>query len=55
MAFDGNSRESYVKNLKNDIIECIEFPDEVDKRGKNARNYANKYTWKEKTKISANI
>ena len=36
------------ENLKKAILECIDNPDEVTRRGKNARKKAEKYTWQEK-------
>ena len=41
-------REEYIENLKKAILECIANPDEVTRRGKNARKKAEKYTWQEK-------
>ena len=48
--YDGNTKEEYIENLKKVILECIANPDEVAKRGKNARINAEKYTWQEKNK-----
>ena len=36
--------------MKKAILECISNPDEVTRRGKNARKKAEKYTWQEKNK-----
>jgi len=46
--YEGNTKEDYVENLKKAILECIANPDEVTRRGKNARKKAEKYTWQEK-------
>lgn len=48
--YEGNTKEEYIENLKKAIIECITNPDEVARRGKNARKKAEKYTWQEKNK-----
>ena len=45
---EGNSKEEYIENLKKAILECIANPEEVTRRGKNARKKAEKYTWQEK-------
>ena len=41
----GNRVNAYLKKA---ILECIANPDEVTRRGKNARKKAEKYTWQEK-------
>ena len=46
--YGGNSKEEYIENLKKAIFECIAYPDEVTRRGKNARKKAEKYTWQKK-------
>lgn len=48
--YDGNTKEEYIESLKKAIIECIENPDEVVRRGINARKKAESYTWCEKNK-----
>ena len=48
--YEGNTKEEYIENLKKAILECIANPDEVTRRGKNARKKAEKYTWQEKNK-----
>ena len=48
--YGGNSKEEYIENLKKAILECIAYPDEVTRRGKNARKKAEKYTWQKKTR-----
>ena len=47
--YEGNSKEEYIENLKKAILECIANPDEVTRRGKNARKKAEKYTWQDRT------
>ena len=48
--YDGNDKDEYIENLKNAILECVSNPDEVVRRGKNARKKAENYTWQEKNK-----
>ena len=48
--YEGNKKEEYIENLKKAILECIANPNEVARRGKNARMKAEKYTWQEKNK-----
>lgn len=48
--YDGTDKESYIENLKSAIVECIQNPDEVECRGRNARKLAEEYTWQEKDK-----
>lgn len=48
--YDGDTREAYIENLKNAIIECIQNPEEVKRKGENARKQAEKLTWEEKVK-----
>ena len=48
--YDGDSKEEYIDNLRKAILECISNPDEVVRRGANARKEAEKYTWQEKNK-----
>lgn len=48
--YDGNTKEEYIENLKKAILECIMNPDEVEKRGMNARKRAENYTWQEKNR-----
>lgn len=46
--YEGNTKEEYIENLKKAILECIENPSEVVRRGTNARKKAEAYTWQEK-------
>lgn len=48
--YEGNTKEEYIENLKKAILECIMNPDEVVRRGRNARKRAENYTWQEKNK-----
>lgn len=48
--YDGSTKEEYIENLKKVILECITKPDEVVRRGANARNRAEKYIWQEKSR-----
>lgn len=45
---DGYDKDSFACNLAGAIIECISNPDEVKRRGENARQNANNYTWEKK-------
>lgn len=46
--YDGNSREEYVNSLARALQECISDPDEVIRRGMNARLSAERYLWQNK-------
>lgn len=46
--YTGTDRESYIENLKNAILECIDNPEEVARRGANARIAAENHTWEKK-------
>ncbi|OUP28182.1 glycosyltransferase family 4 protein [Faecalibacterium sp. An192] len=46
--YDGYTKEEYIENLKKAILECIINPDEVIRRGMNARKKAENYTWQKK-------
>ena len=46
--YDGNDKSSYIEGLKNAIQECIENPEEVKRRGQNARKKAEQYVWEKK-------
>lgn len=46
--YDGDSKEEYIENLKNAVVDCIKHPDEVKRRGENARNAATDCTWEKK-------
>ncbi|MBE6976535.1 MAG: glycosyltransferase family 4 protein [Ruminococcaceae bacterium] len=46
--YDGNSRQDYVANLKKAVTECIQNPEEISRRGENARKKAENYTWQRK-------
>lgn len=48
--YDGNTAEEYIKNLKNILLHCINHPEEVLQKGRNARKKAEQYTWHEKLK-----
>lgn len=53
--YDGNSREEYIENLKKAIVECIQNPEIVKQKGKNAQKRTEKYTWEEKVKYYQSI
>ncbi len=46
--YEGNSKEEYIENLKNAIISCITRPDELLRKGKNARKISENYIWENK-------
>lgn len=48
--YDGRTKEEYIINLKNILIECVNSPQVVCKKGVNAHKRSKKYTWKEKYK-----
>jgi len=43
--YDGEDKESCIEMLKSALIDCIQRPEEVVRRGINARKMAEKYTW----------
>lgn len=53
--YEGNTKEDYINSLKKAILECIMNPDEVTRRGMNARREAANYTWQEKNKLYQKI
>ena len=53
--YEGNSLESYIDSLASCIIECIQNPQEVAKKGAEARRRAEQYTWEEKDKFYCEI
>ena len=53
--YEGNTKEEYIENLKNAIINCIENPEEVKRRGENAKERAKQYTWSEHCKYYQSI
>lgn len=46
--FIGKTRDEYVNQLKDSLLECIQNPDEVQLRGDNARKKAEQFTWDKK-------
>lgn len=46
--YDGDTKEAYLENLKNAIVECIQHPEEVKRKGEKAKKQAEKLTWEEK-------
>lgn len=46
--YDGNTIEEAMQSLRNALLECIEKPDEVVKRGENARKRAELFTWEKR-------
>lgn len=49
--YKGGTKEEYIENLKNVLMECIQSPIEVKRRGENARKRAEAFTWAEKMKV----
>lgn len=48
--YEGKDKDSYIEALKNAILECILDPEEVRRRGSNARKKAELYTWENKNR-----
>ena len=48
--YDGKTKEEYIDNLKNILIECIKSPHVVYEKGEEAYQKAKQYTWNEKCK-----
>ena len=46
--YDGNTKEAFIESLKEAIVECIQNPTEVKRRGQNAQNRARDFCWKKK-------
>lgn len=53
--FDGSSKESFLENLRLALIACISQPEEILRRGANARLRANDFTWEKKVRIYQGI
>lgn len=45
---DGDSKEAYIEGLKNALISCICQPEEVARRGANAKVRAREFSWEKK-------
>ena len=43
--FDGNTKEEFITSFVNSMVDCIEHPEEVRRKGKNMLLAAKKYTW----------
>lgn len=48
--YDGNSKDEFIHNLTDSLIDCIRHPNKVKLRGRNAKERAYQYTWEEKCK-----
>ena len=46
--YTGTDKESYINHLSSAILECIHNPEEVERRGRNARIAAENHTWEKK-------
>ena len=53
--YSGQDKASYIDGLKEALIDCILNPDEVERRGENARRMAEQYTWEIKDNYYQNI
>lgn len=53
--YDGDSRERYIENLKEILTACIRNPEEVRRRGENARIRAADFTWEKKNEYYHSI
>lgn len=45
---NGDSKEAYIENLKAALTDCISRPEEIDRRGTNARLSAREMTWEKR-------
>lgn len=48
--YDGTTREEFIENLKDALLACITQPDEMLRRGANARIAAGRHTWQARAK-----
>lgn len=53
--YEGESRQDYINNLAECMMQCIENPDDVIRKGVIARSKAEMYTWEEKNKFYQKI
>lgn len=53
--YSGNTKEEYIKALKDAIVECLESPDEVKRKGENALKAAGNYTFEKRARYYQNI
>ena len=53
--YTGTTKDEYVKTLKDAIVECLESPDEVKRKGENALNAARGYTFESRARYYQNI
>jgi glycosyltransferase involved in cell wall biosynthesis len=53
--YSGNTKEEYIKALKDAIVECLESPDEVKRKGENALKAAENYTFEKRARYYQNI
>lgn len=53
--YEGQNKESYIKNLASAMMECIELPCMITQKGEMARHRAEKYVWEEKNKYYQTI
>lgn len=53
--FDGTTKDEFISNLKAALIECILNPQEVIRRGNNARMRAGEFTWKKRVDLYQSI
>lgn len=43
--YDGTTKDDFVESLEKAIMECIVHPDEIERKGRNARVKSERYTW----------
>ena len=48
--YTGESKQGFIENLKSAMIDCAKNPEEVLRRGQNARKAAEEHTWEKKIK-----
>lgn len=48
--YSGDTKNEYVSSLRKALLDCIQHPEEIVRKGQNARIEVEKYTWDEKIK-----
>lgn len=53
--YEGDNQESFIENLKTALVECIQDPDEVRRKGESARCRAENFTWEKKNQYYQSV
>lgn len=53
--YSGKTKEEYLESLKTALVSSIMKPDEVLRKGENAKKYAEKYVWENKVKFYQSV